>query len=134
MLCGLIWFVQVVHYPLFALVDAESFKKHHHQHTKLTTFVVLPLMSAEAIIVIVLLSYSSFDSMHLLSAGMLAAIWLSTFLIQVPLHQKLSICFDSKIHKRLVLSNWLRTALWSGRVFVCLYFVSTFMEQANLGK
>ena len=45
---GLIWFVQVVHYPLMADVDAQAFATYHREHSRLTTLVVGPLMLIEA--------------------------------------------------------------------------------------
>ena len=38
---GLIWFVQVVHYPLFDRVDPDSFRRYHADHTIATGFVVI---------------------------------------------------------------------------------------------
>ena len=44
---GLIWFVQVVHYPLFAHVSEQRFEGYHHQHVRLTGRVVGPPMLVE---------------------------------------------------------------------------------------
>ena len=44
---GLIWFVQVVHYPLHAHVGAEQFSNYQHLHMNWTTFVVGPPMLIE---------------------------------------------------------------------------------------
>src|SRR4051794_35751848 len=44
---GLIWFVQVVHYPLFAEVDPAGFRRYHAAHTRATTRVVLIPMILE---------------------------------------------------------------------------------------
>ena len=42
---GLIWFVQVVHYPLFAAVGAEQFVAYEVAHQRRTSFVVgLPML------------------------------------------------------------------------------------------
>ena len=47
-LTGLIWFVQVVHYPLMGAVPPTHFVHYERQHTRRTTWVVAPLMLAEA--------------------------------------------------------------------------------------
>ena len=47
--------------------------------------------------------------------GLLAVIWVSTFLIQVPLHGRLTRGFDATRHSALVRSNWIRTVAWSAR-------------------
>jgi len=46
-LVGLIWFVQIVAYPLFARVGADAFPAYHEAHARLITFVVAPLMVLE---------------------------------------------------------------------------------------
>ena len=41
---GVIWFVQIVHYPLFSQVSEAAFNLYEAQHTRLTTYVVAPAM------------------------------------------------------------------------------------------
>jgi hypothetical protein len=41
---GVIWFVQVVHYPLFAKVGQEGFTLYSKAHSHLTGYVVGPPM------------------------------------------------------------------------------------------
>ena len=45
---GLIWFVQVVHYPLMALVGEHGFASYAQRHQSLTSLVVAPAMLLEA--------------------------------------------------------------------------------------
>lgn len=45
---GLIWFVQIVHYPLFKSVGESEFVEYQLQHQKLTTWVVAGPMLLEA--------------------------------------------------------------------------------------
>jgi hypothetical protein len=42
MLAGLIWFVQVVHYPLFEEIGEAGWKRYHDHHARRTTTVVAP--------------------------------------------------------------------------------------------
>jgi hypothetical protein len=49
MLTGLIWFVQVVHYPLFHKVGVSGFSGYEKAHMRLTSFVVIPLMLGELV-------------------------------------------------------------------------------------
>ena len=44
---GLIWFVQIVHYPLFLRVGADAFRTFSAEHQRRTTRVVAPLMLLE---------------------------------------------------------------------------------------
>jgi hypothetical protein len=46
---GLIWFVQVVHYPLFDEVGQAQFTSYEARHTNLTTIVVVVPMFIELI-------------------------------------------------------------------------------------
>ena len=115
---GVIWFVQVVHYPLMARVSASEFAAYEHEHQNRTTFVVAPTMLIEALTAAMLLVIVPPGSGRIPPASgitLLAVIWLSTFLVQVPLHARLNTGFDAVAHRRLVLSNWLRTLAWTGR-------------------
>ena len=50
-----------------------------------------------------------------ITLALLAVIWLSTALLQVPCHNVLSLGFNSVVHQRLLRTNWIRTAAWSLR-------------------
>ncbi|MAD34950.1 MAG: hypothetical protein CMJ88_14515 [Planctomycetes bacterium] len=114
---GLIWFVQIVHYPLFAGVGDRAFRSYEERHTARTTWVVLPPMFAELGLAgwLALKAPAEAETITTAGLGMVIAIWLSTFTIQVPCHARLSAGFDRGAWRRLVLSNWIRTALWTGR-------------------
>ena len=121
-MCGLGWFVQVVHYPLFAHVGTESFAAYEREHTRRTTWLVMPLMLVEAFIVVALLVFDA-SVATALGAALLAAIWLSTFLVQVPCHRVLERGWSSPVHTRLVRTNWVRTALWTTRSAIVLALI-----------
>lgn len=55
---------------------------------------------------------------------LLAIVWLSTTLLQVPRHTTLGNGFDTAEHKFLVASNWLRTACWSARGLLVLWMIA----------
>ncbi len=42
-LVGLIWFVQMVHYPLFSLVTGETSPRYAAEHQRRTSWVVVPV-------------------------------------------------------------------------------------------
>lgn len=119
---GVIWFVQVVHYPLFAGVGERAFRAYEERHTVLTTWVVLPPMVAELGLSIWLLlrAPAAAHTMAWTGAILVAAVWASTFLVQVPCHGRLSQGYDERTWRRLVRSNWLRTALWTARSALAL--------------
>ncbi|MCB1197534.1 MAG: hypothetical protein KDK51_04115 [Deltaproteobacteria bacterium] len=114
---GLIWCIQIVHYPLFSLVEEKSFKNYQSSHQRRISIVVLPIMLLElGTGILLMLQSQTFD--WYITMGLLALIWLSTFLLQVPCHQKLSHGYSATVLKRLVISNWIRTLLWTARAFI----------------
>ena len=53
---------------------------------------------------------------HLLTAlVLLLVVWGSTTFVQVPLHGRLARGLDATALRRLVLTNWIRTAAWTLR-------------------
>ena len=50
---GLIWFVQVVHYPLFARVGPDGFTTYETEHQRRTSWVVGPFMAVEGVAALV---------------------------------------------------------------------------------
>lgn len=120
---GLIWFVQVVHYPLMSQVGEANFTKYEADHQTRTTIVVAPLMLCEMATAVMLLWYrpSGVDAWCVwLGLALLAIIWISTYAVQVPEHARLSEQFNAQAHRRLVVTNWTRTVAWTARGIVVL--------------
>lgn len=111
---GLIWFVQVVHYPAFRNFERSKFRDVHHAHVFNTGMVVIPVMLIELGTSILLSIFSSQIALiNRMGLGIVLLIWLSTFLLQVPIHDKLRKGFDENLIRRLVRTNWTRTVLWT---------------------
>jgi hypothetical protein len=123
---GLIWFVQIVHYALFNEVGATAFPAYHRGHMRRTTWVVAPLMLIELVTAIWLVG--TYADARLLwpwwNLGLLAAIWASTFLSQVPQHRRLAAGFDDRAQRRLLSGNWFRTLAWTVRGLLVLWALS----------
>jgi hypothetical protein len=121
-LTGLIWFVQLVHYPLLAQVGTNQHHRYHEAHTARTFWAAGGPMVAELGSGLAVLFFP--ETHHAigwsLNLAMLAGIWGSTFLLQVPLHTALSQEASTATVRRLVRSNWWRTALWSLRAILLL--------------
>ena len=120
---GVIWFVQIVHYPLMAKVGIDSFRSYEQAHTRLTTWVVGPQMVAELGTGIFILLQDWSNLWHWVNIALLIIIWLSTFLIQVPLHGQLSEGFQEKLRQKLVRSNWIRTVAWTVRSLILIWLL-----------
>jgi uncharacterized membrane protein len=124
---GVIWFVQVVHYPLMALVGRDGYPAYQAAHQRGTTFVVVPPMLLElATGAWLALRPAPFLSASAAWTGLalLAVAWLSTFFLQVPQHRRLEAGFDAAAHRRLVRDNWIRTAAWTLRGVLLLAYLS----------
>ena len=115
---GLIWFVQVVHYPLFRAVGASGYPAYQEQHMRLTTLVAGPLMLLEAATSLWLVvdrpAHVS-PSRAWVGLALLAVAWLATAFLSVPCHEALRLGFDRSAHAALVATNWIRTAAWTAR-------------------
>lgn len=123
---GVIWLVQLVQYPSFRRVGAAEFGPFHQHHCRAIAYVVGPLMLVE-LSTAVLLAWSA--SPLWFWRAMLCAlllVWLSTALVQGPLHSRLAREGPrSGLLDALVRGNWLRTVLWTARsaglVWFCVY-------------
>ncbi|QDU18516.1 hypothetical protein [Urbifossiella limnaea] len=126
-LVGLIWFVQVVHYPLMARVGRAEFVAYEQAHARRTTWVVAPPMLVELGTGIALLWVRPAGvslAAALAGVALLAVVWGSTRFVQVPCHERLSRAFDPGVHRRLVSTNWVRTAAWSLRGILAVWMVT----------
>ena len=115
---GLIWMVQVVHYPLFDDVGQENYLSYQQRHQNNITYIVGPVMLIELATAIALAWYpiEGFGKpLVYVGIALVVMIWLSTAFIQVPCHEKLVKSFDPAAYKWLVNSNWIRTIAWTAR-------------------
>jgi hypothetical protein len=122
---GLIWCIQVVHYPLFANVGKENFPEYHSLHSMKITYIVLPAMCAELFTGFLLLGENEFmnSNFSLILFGMILAIWASTFFLQVPIHGEISGGDKNELIQRLVNTNWIRTFFWTLRSLALSYIL-----------
>ena len=123
---GVIWFVQIVHYPLMAHVEPSAFSHYEQLHTQRTTWVVTPPMLVElatAISLVALRPPSIPAPLVWVGLLLVVLIWLSTFFVQVPQHTTLQQGFDADAHRVLVSSNWVRTISWTARSGLAVAFV-----------
>lgn len=126
---GLIWMVQLVHYPLFSRIGSEEYATYQRLHQKWTTIAVGPAMLVEAFSSVFLINNRPDEidlNLTLIGVALILLIWLSTAFLQVPCHGKLESGYDSKVHRKLVSTNWIRTVGWTlrgGLVSWMLYLV-----------
>jgi len=115
-LVGMIWTVQLVHYPLMAQVGLERFPRYAAAHApRMTAVVALPWAVQGATTIALLVATPPGVARPLVwSAAVTAAIpVLVTLFASIPAHTRLASAFDDAVHRRLVRTNWMRTAAWT---------------------
>ncbi len=117
-LFGIIWLVQILHYPSFMFLDHLTFKTAMKHHQDRISWVIVPLMLTELLLAVMAV-VRDVSTYNVTILNIVIMIWLVTFTIQVPLHSKLLLeGFNEKRIHRLVRTNWIRTLLWTIKLFV----------------
>jgi hypothetical protein len=122
-MAGIIWFVQVVHYPLLAHAGEEGFASLAAEHQRRTGWVVGPPMAVEAVTAAALVAWPPEgvpDAAAWVGVVLVAALWAATWAMAVPRHRELAAGWDPDAHRSLVRGNRLRTALWTARAGLVL--------------
>ncbi len=118
-LVGIIWTVQVVHYPLMAHVGEEHFVGYASAHApRMAAVVMIPWTVQGVTTAGLLLLRPDGVSTALLGAVAVAALTpvVVTVVASVPAHRQLASGFQPAVHRRLVRTNWLRTAAWTAHL------------------
>ena len=90
-LLGLILIVHFVHYKSFYFISDKEFIDFHTFHTRSISYLVIP---------------------PLINLILVLSIWIVTFLLQVPCHNKLSSGKSETTIKKLIDTNTIRVYLW----------------------
>ena len=125
-LVGVIWIVQILVYPAMANVGAGDYSAYHNLHTSRISPVVAPAMIIELLTAIyfVFAVWETVDRRYFwFGLALVLIIWISTFFLQVPLHEKLAKGFSADVQQRLVWTNWIRTIAWTLRGALVLWLV-----------
>ncbi len=110
-LVGVILMTQILSYPLLLKLSKSDFYNYYNSYTKRISFIVIPLMSFEVLLSIIL-NISLYNFYLLYSNILLLVVWGSTFFIQVPIHNKLSFNHSHSLINKLIFTNWIRTIAW----------------------
>ena len=120
---GVIWFVQVVHYPLLSVVPVESASAVAVEHQRRTGWVVMLPMTIEGVATLLLLAMVPEGVAWYVPwlAGIPLAVALgATVLLSVPRHAQMASNPDPTVGRELVTTNWVRTIAWSLRGLVAV--------------
>ena len=126
---GVIWMVQLVVYPSFELLGPRERRRFHEAHCTRTAWVVGPLMGVETATGLWLVgSPPAGIAPWVVWLGMTLIFgnWLATALFSVPLHRRVSGEDGARARRRLVATNWVRTAMWSVRGVLVLAWLPVY--------
>ena len=119
-LVSLVFMTQFITYPTFLHIDKDKFSEYHRKYVNNISFIVAPVMLIE-LLTLFLIAYFSKDFLIIKSLIILLVIWLTTFFIMIPSHNKISKAFNEKEINRLINYNWVRTILWSFKLLVIIF-------------
>lgn len=119
LMVGVIWVIQLVHYPSFHYVKKDNYPLFQRFHMQRISIIVMPLM----IIELFSGSYLVYDRLYLnfyflFSILILIINWVITAVIFSRLHQRLERGYDETLINKLILYNWIRTLLWTLRLLL----------------
>ncbi|NBW87886.1 MAG: hypothetical protein EBR23_13935, partial [Planctomycetia bacterium] len=80
-MCGIIWFVQLVHYPLFAVLPGAGSSDYARENRRRTPLVVVPFMLVEGVTAAILAANPPAGigrTATLTGLALIALVWLST--------------------------------------------------------
>jgi hypothetical protein len=112
---GVIWVVQVVHYPLFARVGADGWAAYHAEHSRRITPVVAPAMLAHAGVAVALVAGRP-GALAVVNLVLAAGLLLVTGAVFARLHATLR----PETLGRLLRLNALRAGAWTASAGVAL--------------
>lgn len=115
-LFGMIWIIQLLHYPSFKYIAEEQWPAFHKQKTSQGNAIMMPLMICELGIAAWLAGKNGFHFDYAIPLCLVLAIWLSTIFIQFPIINRLAEQKEEALIDRLIQSNWIRTLLWSAKL------------------
>lgn len=131
---GVILVVQLVHYPLFRQVGADQFAAYQRQHMVRITWIVGPAMTIELLTALALVAWLPLGIpawQAWTGLALVGLIWAATGVLQVPLHQSLTTGFEATAHRRLVATNWIRTAAWTLRAALVCWMLAPLLRPAS---
>jgi hypothetical protein len=132
---GMIWSMQILEYPLFALVGPKEFPAYHRRHNQgLPLFVILP--SLAALVSAVVMIFTRPVRVPLWATLVVAATDLVvvavTVALEAPLHGKLDReGYSLPIIRQLVRGNWIRTILWTANGVFLLVLTAQLISAAS---
>ena len=128
LMVGIIWVIQVVHYPSFHFIGNSRYISFQKFHMERISYIVIPVMLVESISGFLLI-YDELNLILLISMVLLLSIWMLTGFFFASVHQKLVSGYQLEMVAKLVKINWIRTLLWTLRLLLLIiYFTENFIN------
>lgn len=120
---GIIWLIQLIHYPSFSFIDKNMYSKFQTFHMNRISFLVGPIMILELLSGFYLLLFFYSESNFFVINFILNILILTmTIIVFGTIHKKLIEGFKFSLFAKLISMNWIRTILWSMKsIFIFLY-------------
>ena len=132
---GMIWSMQILEYPLFALVGPKEFPAYHRRHNRgLPFLVILPSIAAFASAAVVIFTRPA--RLPLWASRVVAVldlcIIIATVVREAPLHAQLDReGSQAPLIRQLVQGNWIRTVLWTANALFLLVWTGQLISTAS---
>ena len=121
---GVIWVIQLVHYPSFHFIELKQYTTFQRFHMSRISYVVIPAMLTELFtLILFIISTGKIDSIISISGLLLILIWLMTAVFFSGVHQKLTLGYDQTVVEKLIKLNWGRTLLWTLRLLLVSIYI-----------
>jgi len=120
---GVIWVVQLVHYPSFKYVNESNYIIFQKYHMSNISYIVFPVMFTELITAILILFFGEESLFFMLSLICLFLIWVITGVLFTKFHNILQKGKDLKMIEKMIKANWMRTLLWTLRLIMILFVI-----------
>ena len=120
---GVIWIVQVVHYPLFAAVGQAQWAAYEAAHQRRITVVVGPPMLVAPLVAAALLAQRP-GVLTGVNLGLAAGLLLVTVAVFGRLHTGLEATWSAEAHRRLLRLNGVRAVAWTAQAAVAAALVA----------
>jgi hypothetical protein len=115
-MAGLIWTMQLLNYPLLALISPADVPRYEQSHNRRFGLLVIPgviVTAATSVVMLITRPTTVPLAVPVTTLALLAGILVSTVLHGAKAHTRLAQAFDPSVHIMLVRTNWVRTTAWS---------------------
>ena len=129
---GMIWVLQLNHYPLYASVGRDALANYMAAHNRrLLLPIVLPslIAAASSLWLWVEAPAGSAASIPFVIVLLNGCVMASTILVQGPAHRQLERHgFSTEIIGRITATNWIRTVAWSVNGALVFWLIATRLD------